>query len=151
MHFNHGFSTDDEKGSLKQTSIHGYNSVYNHLYETSLGSGLDVQQTPKITGHAKPTKLGHKQMESGLGMFPDHVYSHLIHGDSLNKRLIPVPNASFTVPSKCHWEIPRERLQLKRTIGCGEFGLVKKGLALNVSRNGGWIPVAVKTLKEDRK
>ena len=136
---NHGFTMADEKISgndytLKQPAIPGYNAVYNHLFETK-------------TGPMKQTNL-----ESGLGMFPNHVYSHLIHGEPFTgKREHKVLNRSVPLASKSEWEISRERLQIKGTIGHGEFGLVKKGFALDVSKNGGWVPVAVKMVNENGK
>lgn len=159
MRFNHGYTTDDEKCidnvyPVKLCSGPEYN-VYDHLYETRLDSGLDLTKTPKNTeqlDQAKPSKLSHKEQGSGpLQTLPNHEYSHLTPGNILNKRQPTVPNRSFTVPSKCQWEIPRERLRLQKTIGRGEFGLVKKGFALNVDKNGGWVPVAVKTLSENGK
>ncbi|KAM7442955.1 hypothetical protein ABFA07_008214 [Porites harrisoni] len=134
---NHGFTMADEKISgndytLKQPAIPGYNAVYNHLFETK-------------TGPMKQTNL-----ESGLGMFPNDVYSHLIHGEPFtDKREHKVLNRSVPLASKSEWEISRERLQIKGTIGHGEFGLVKKGFALDVSKNGGWVPVAVKMVNEN--
>ena len=120
---------------MKQHAIPGYDRVYNHLYETKTGT----------------TNVDTIRMESGLGMFPNQAYSHLIHGDSFgDKRSPKVQNRSGLEPSKCHsWEISRDRLKIITTIGRGEFGLVKKGLALNVSKSGGWVPVAVKTLNEN--
>ena len=154
MHYNHGYTTVDEKGfeNEKLSALPGYN-VYNHLYETPLGSGLNLQKTPKKTNdieQIKPDKLGQKELKSGLGMFPNNVYSHLIHGDSLNNRQYGV-NGTVTVRPKSQWEISRDRLKLEKTIGSGEFGVVKKGLALNVNKSGGWVRVAVKTLNDNGK
>ena len=135
----HEFTTADEKISdsdytLKRPAISGYNAAYNHLFETK-------------TGPMKQTNL-----ESGLGMFPNHVYSHLIHGEPFTGKREPIVlNRSIPLASKSEWEISRERLQIKATIGHGEFGLVKKGFALDVSKNGGWVPVAVKMVNENGK
>ena len=91
-------------------------------------------------------------LESGLGMFPNDVYSHLIHGEAFTgKREPKVLNRSVPLASKSEWEISPQRLQIKTTIGHGEFGLVKKGFALDVSKNGGWVPVAVKMVNENGK
>ena len=155
MHYNHGYTTEDEKGfkNEKLSSLPGYN-VYNHLFETPLGSGLNLQQTPQMKKDIElinPNKQGQqKELKSGVGMFPNNVYSHLIHGDSLNNRQYGV-NGTVTVLPKRKWEISRDRLKLEKTIGSGEFGVVKKGLALNVNKNGGWVRVAVKTLNDNGK
>ena len=138
MRFNHGYTADDEKFiangyPAKLSSAPEYNA-YDHLYETNLDSGLEFQQTPT---------------SGRLEMHPNQEYSHLIHGDVLNNGQPAVPNRSFVIPSESQWEIPRERLNLQGTIGRGEFALVKKGFALNVDKNGGWVPVAVKTLSEN--
>lgn len=156
LHFNHGYTKDAEEssgnGQPERSNSVPEVHVYNHLHETSLDSGLGLQQTPKKTkqvGQVKPIKQCQKEMKSGLGLFPNHEYSHLIHSDSFSERQSPVPNEYSTIPSRCQWEISRDRLKLHRTIGCGEFGLVKKGLALNVNQKAGWIPVAVKTLNDN--
>ena len=156
MHFNHGYAKDAEEGSgngqpeKPNSAPEGH--VYDHLYETSLDSGLALQKTQKNTkqvGQAKPTTNGNKELKSGLGMFSNHEYSHLIHSDLFRERQPSVTNEYSTIPSRCQWEISRDRLKLQRTIGCGEFGLVKKGLALNVNQKGGWTQVAVKILNDN--
>lgn len=160
MHFNHGYSKDNEKrvvsGHLnKQTSLPGFDE-YNHLYETPLNSTRILNTTPQemkfVAGQMVPPKTGFKEMETGLGMFPNNAYSHLIHGDSFAKRTPPVFNEYSTIPYKnCRWEISADRLRIHRTIGRGEYGLVKMGLAFNVTKKGGWVPVAVKTLNDNGK
>lgn len=153
MKFNHGFTTDDDKSlsnglDQKLSSLPGYN-----LYETPLDSTLQVPQTATEmkVGNVKPTTLGHREIASGLGMFPNSVYSQLIHGDPYVKRPSPAPSGYSTITPKYQWEISRDRLQLQGAIGRGEYGLVKRGLALNITENGGWIPVAVKTLNDSGK
>lgn len=150
-HFNHGCTTEDENEKelqAKPKSAPEPDNVYDHLHETSLGPGLGVQQTTQTKeqfGRCKPTNLSHNELTSGLGLFPDHEYFHLIHTDTFGKRPATERDGNLTTPPKRRWEISRDRLKLDRTIGCGQFGLVKKGLALNVTKNGGWVPVAVKT------
>ena len=160
MHFNHGYTKDEQKTvetghQDKLTSLPGFN-VYNHLYETPINSGFLSKPTPKeltfVAGQEPPPKPGYKEMETGLGLFSNNVYSHLIHGDSFGKRPPPVLNDYSTIPyAKSRWEISPERLRIHRTIGRGQLGLVKMGLALNVTKKGGWVPVAVKTLHDNGK
>lgn len=157
MHFNHGYTTEEGKKLEKEQSVmpNSGRNVYNHLHETTLDSGLlDEQQITAQTKQVKqvnPEKLGQRELKSGLGMFSNNEYSHLIHADSFVKWQSPIPSDYSTIASNCLWEICRDRLELQRTIGCGEFGLVMKGLALNVNKNGGWVPVAVKTLSLNGK
>ncbi|XP_068734303.1 uncharacterized protein [Montipora capricornis] len=157
MHFNHGYTKDEQKTvetghQDKLTSLPGFN-VYNHLYETPINSGFLSKPTPQemkfVAGQEPPPKPGYKEMETGLGMLSNNVYSHLIHGDSFGKRPPVVLNDYSTIPyAKSRWEISPERLRVHRTIGRGHLGLVKMGLALNVTKKGGWVPVAVKTLHD---
>ena len=145
VHYNHGYSVEDVKNTdsgLPVTHhyyVPGGNSEYNHLYETPGSPGS------KNSKNVKESSFNDKQrQENGQ-------YSHLSRGESFDKELkrqpLPVPDARFIVPPRCQWEISRDRLRIERTIGRGEFGLVKKGYALDVTSNGGWTVVAVKTLK----
>ena len=147
VHFNHGYSHEDEKGTgpgfpVPQYYVPGSTSIYDHLYEKPVSPG---------SKHVKPAydKLGKEngEMKSGLGMFNKQLYSHLKHGQTPINKWPRLPDPRFIVPPKPCWEISPDRLKIKTTIGHGEFGVVKKGCALNVSKNGGWIVVAVKTLK----
>ena len=151
VHYNHGQSIEDVKsyGSGSPGTQHyipGKISAYDHLYEQPAGLGS------KPCKHTKESsfigKLGEENggLKSGLGMFENH-YSHLKHGHSPINRPPSVKDTRFIVPPTPKWEIPRDRLKIEKTIGNGEFGLVKKGCALNVSKHGGWTVVAVKTLK----
>ena len=45
------------------------------------------------------------------------------------------------------WEIPRANLNVEKVIGRGAFGVVSRGLALNLAGNPGWTVVAVKSIK----
>lgn len=135
MNFNYGYNADDEKnlqdGNPLNLKSHQENKPYeyNHLHENNLEKRKTGQKKKQIE-LVKPTKVGESELESGLGTVPNHVYSHLIHGDSFMKK-------------HCKWEISRSRLKLEKTIRCGQFGPVKKGFALNVDESGAWVPVAV--------
>ncbi|XP_078355935.1 proto-oncogene tyrosine-protein kinase receptor Ret-like, partial [Oculina patagonica] len=150
VHFNHGHSIEDEKGTGPgypvTQNVPGSTSVYDHLYEQPIGPGSKPCKNVKETSFIDKLGKENGELKSGLGMFSNH-YSHL--GESPSGRRNPLPETRFIVPPTPKWEISRDRLKIKRTIGHGEFGLVKKGCALNVSKLGGWIMVAVKTLKED--
>jgi len=56
-------------------------------------------------------------------------------------------NPSFSVDIE--WEIPREHLKVEKVIGRGAFGVVSRGLALNLPERPGWSVVAVKSIQED--
>ena len=144
VHYNHGQSIEDLKsyGSGSPGKI----SAYDHLYEQPAGLGSKPCKHTKESSFID--KLGEENggLKSGLGMFENH-YSHLKHGHSKINRPSQGKDTRFIVPPTPKWEIPRDRLKIERTIGNGEFGLVKKGCALNVSKHGGWTVVAVKTLK----
>lgn len=47
------------------------------------------------------------------------------------------------------WEIPRTRLNVEKVIGRGAFGVVSRGLALDLPGKPGWTVVAVKSVQED--
>ena len=124
-------------------------SIYNHLNETHASPGSIKLKSVKES--CLDDKMGEDngELKSGLGMFDNQMYSHLIHGESPANgfKRSPVPDTNFIVPPRRQWEISRDRLRIESTIGRGEFGLVKKGYALDVTSNGGWTVVAVKTLK----
>lgn len=148
VHYNHGQSMEDVKSSGSGSPLTQYYgprkiSAYDHLYEQPAGLG-----SKHIKESSFIDKLGEENggLKSGLGMFENH-YSHLKHGHSPNSRPPAVKDTRFIVPPTPKWEISRDRLKIERTIGGGEFGVVKKGCALNVSKHGGWTVVAVKTLK----
>lgn len=54
-------------------------------------------------------------------------------------------NPSFSVDIE--WEIPREHLKVEKVIGRGAFGVVSRGLALNLPERPGWSVVAVKSIQ----
>lgn len=151
VHYNHGQSIEDVKSCGSESSGTqrygpGKISAYDHLYEQPAGLGSKAYKHSKESSFID--KLGEENggLKSGLGMFENH-YSHLTHGHSPINRPPAVKDTRFIVPPTPKWEIPRDRLKIERTIGNGEFGLVKKGCALNVSKRGGWTVVAVKTLR----
>ena len=45
------------------------------------------------------------------------------------------------------WEIPRARLNVEKIIGRGAFGVVSRGLALDLPGKPGWTVVAVKSVQ----
>ena len=45
------------------------------------------------------------------------------------------------------WEIPRTNLNIERVIGRGAFGVVSRGLALDLPGKPGWTVVAVKSIQ----
>ncbi|XP_078381404.1 fibroblast growth factor receptor 4-like [Oculina patagonica] len=47
------------------------------------------------------------------------------------------------------WEIPRANLNVEKVIGRGAFGVVSRGLVLDLPEKPGWTVVAVKSLQED--
>lgn len=147
MHYNHGYSIENEKVTgypLTQYYVPGSTSIYDHLYDQP-GPGIKPCKNVKETSLVDKLGKENGDLKSGLGMFNQNYYSHL--GEPPNKRQHALKETKFIVPPTPKWEITRDRLKIKRTIGHGEFGLVKKGCAFNVSKLGGWVPVAVKTLK----
>ena len=149
VHFNHGHSIEVENGTGPGYPVTHYHvpestSAYDHLYEQPIGPGSKPCKNVKETSFIDKLGKENGELKSGVGTFHNY-YSHL--GESLNRRQPPPSQTGFIVPPTPKWEISRDRLKIKRTIGHGEFGLVKKGCALNVSKHGGWIVVAVKTLK----
>lgn len=93
-------------------------------------------------------KLGEENggLKFGLGMFENY-YLYFIYGYLLINRLFEVKDIRFIVLLIFKWEILWDRFKIERIIGNGEFGFVKKGCVLNVSKYGGWIVVVVKILK----
>ena len=45
------------------------------------------------------------------------------------------------------WEIPRANLNVEKVIGRGAFGVVSRGLALDLLDQPGWTVVAIKSLQ----
>lgn len=45
------------------------------------------------------------------------------------------------------WEIPRANLNVEKVIGRGAFGVVSRGLALDLPGKPGWTVVAVKSIQ----
>lgn len=152
---NLGYSMEDEQPRYSRSPVtHDYccvsegSSEYNHLNDIPTGRG-----SKSLKDSFYDDRLGHddRQLTTGLGMFDIQMYSHLIHDGSPNievKRCI-FPETSFILPPSQKWEISRDRLRIETTVGRGEFGLVKKGYALDVTDEGGWAVVAVKTIKEN--
>ena len=142
VHYNGGYSSEESKNVEESAPVtHHYHvpgvpSEYNHLHETS-GS-------PR----SKKSKNGRNKQRQEIGE-----YSHLSRGESpVKERNRPhLPNVTFLVSPRRHWEISRDRIRIESTIGRGEFGLVKMGHALDVTNDGGWSVVAIKTLKGKRK
>ncbi|XP_022790268.1 uncharacterized protein LOC111329763 isoform X1 [Stylophora pistillata] len=140
VHYNGGYSSEESKNVEESVPVtHHYHvarglSEYNHLHETS---GSPRSKQSKNTRNKQRQEIGE--------------YSHLSRGESLDKERnrSQLPNVSFMVPSRRHWEISRDRLRIESTIGRGEFGLVKIGYALDVTNDGGWSVVAIKTLKDN--
>ena len=67
-------------------------------------------------------------------------------GQSVESGYVPPLDVPPPLPSDLY-ELPRERLIIQRVIGEGAFGVVAKGLALDISGLGGWLVVAIKMLK----
>lgn len=140
VHYNGGYSSEESKNVEESAPVtHHYHvpggpSEYNHLHETS-GS-------PR----SKKSKNGRNKQRQEIGE-----YSHLSRGESpVKERNRPqLPNVTFLVSPRRHWEISRDRIRIESTIGRGEFGLVKMGHALDVTNDGGWSVVAIKTLKDN--
>ena len=149
VHYNHGHSIEDVKGIdagdpvTHHYYVPGSTSIYDHICEKPVSPGS------KQLRHGKESSYNENgELKSGLGMFNNQMYSHLIRGESPNSGFKPpLPDTRYIIPPRNQWEISRDRLKIKNAIGRGEFGLVKKGYALNVSKRGGWIVVAVKTVK----
>lgn len=53
-------------------------------------------------------------------------------------------NQSFS--GDIEWEIPRANLNVEKVIGRGAFGVVSRGLALDLPGKPGWTVVAVKSI-----
>ena len=53
-------------------------------------------------------------------------------------------NPSFS--GDIEWEIPRANLNIEKVIGRGAFGVVSRGLALDLPGKPGWTVVAVKSI-----
>ena len=45
------------------------------------------------------------------------------------------------------WEIPRANLNIEKVIGRGAFGVVSRGLVLDLPGKPGWTVVAVKSIQ----
>ena len=54
-------------------------------------------------------------------------------------------NPSFS--GDIEWEIPRANLNIEKVIGRGAFGVVSRGLALDLPGKPGWTVVAVKSIQ----
>ena len=54
-------------------------------------------------------------------------------------------NPSFS--GDIEWEIPRANLNIEKVIGRGAFGVVSRGLALDLPEKPGWTVVAVKSIQ----
>ena len=54
-------------------------------------------------------------------------------------------NPSFS--GDLEWEIPRANLNVEKVIGRGAFGVVSRGLALDLPGKPGWTVVAVKSIQ----
>ena len=54
-------------------------------------------------------------------------------------------NPSFS--GDIEWEIPRANLKIEKVIGRGAFGVVSRGLALDLPGKPGWTVVAVKSIQ----
>ena len=55
-----------------------------------------------------------------------------------------VLNPSFSGDPE--WEIPRANLNVEKVIGRGAFGVVSRGMALDLPGKPGWTLVAVKSI-----
>ena len=153
---NLGYSMEDEKPRYSRNPVtHDYcyvseeSSVYSHLNDIPTGRGSKSLKSSKRS--FPDDKLGHDNghLTTGLGMFDMQMYSHLTHGEppTIGVKRCILPETSFILPPSQKWEISRDRLRIENTVGRGEFGLVKKGYALDVTEEGGWAIVAVKTVK----
>jgi len=54
-------------------------------------------------------------------------------------------NPSFS--GDIEWEIPRANLNIEKVIGRGAFGVVSRGLVLDLAGKPGWTVVAVKSIQ----
>ena len=54
-------------------------------------------------------------------------------------------NPSFS--GDIEWEIPRANLNVEKVIGRGAFGVVSRGLVLDLPGRPGWTVVAVKSIQ----
>ncbi|XP_022801984.1 proto-oncogene tyrosine-protein kinase receptor Ret-like [Stylophora pistillata] len=77
-----------------------------------------------------------------------------IHTESLGLQVIrnepfPYGACNLSSPGDPEWEIPRARLNVEKVIGRGAFGVVSRGLALDLPGKPGWTVVAVKSVQED--
>lgn len=151
MKLNHGYNDDENEPHLMKPMSQLENNVYNHLHHTSSNSGLNEHKSLANTNQVilvKPTKRRHTELESGrVKRTPKHVYSQFPHSGSFVTRQSTTPREySNNTPSKCQWEISRDRLNLQRIICRGQYAVFKKGFAFNLNNDGNWVPVSVKTL-----
>ena len=59
----------------------------------------------------------------------------------------PYGACNLSSPGDPEWEIPRARLDVEKVIGRGAFGVVSRGLALDLPGKPGWTVVAVKSVE----
>lgn len=151
MKLNHGYNDDENEPHLMKPMLQLENNVYNHLHHTSSNSGLNEHKSLANTNQVilvEPTKRRDTELESGrVKRTPKHVYSQFPHSGSFVTRQSTTPREySNNTPSKCQWEISRDRLNLQRIICRGQYAVFKKGFAFNLNNDGNWVPVSVKTL-----
>lgn len=155
---NLGYSMEDEKPRYSRNPVtHDYcyvsegSSVYSHLNDIPTGRGSKSLKSSKRSFPDDKLGQDNGHLTTGLGMFDMQMYSHLTHGEppTIGVKRGILPETSFLLPPSQKWEISRDRLRIENTVGRGEFGLVKKGYALDVTEEGGWAIVAVKTVKEN--
>ncbi|XP_022806967.1 fibroblast growth factor receptor 3-like [Stylophora pistillata] len=146
-----GFSTTSNSSYLAVTPIND-SDVKNYMYKCVATNRLGFDSVTftliekgitKVTGsHDKPEPVSSKDVSAENG-----------EKQSLGLQVIrnePVLYGACNLPSTGdpEWEIPRARLNVEKVIGHGAFGVVSRGLALDLPGKPGWTDASGKEKKD---
>ena len=76
-----------------------------------------------------------------------NVYFYLSHSSESHSNEVDFPALNSSFSGDLEWEIPRANLNIEKVIGRGAFGVVSRGLALDLSGKPGWTVVAIKSIQ----
>ena len=75
------------------------------------------------------------------------VYFYLSHSSESHSNEVSFLALNPSFSGDLEWEIPRANLNIEKVIGRGAFGVVSRGLALDLPGKPGWTVVAIKSIQ----